>query len=141
MLDYICFDELFTKEFIDYLHQRGVSYECREDDMGTIVAIPDDLDEALDDDIDERFESLERAYEQRLKKELMETERNISAISVNLANGETCYVPIPEEMMNRLMSVLSPQEIGDLVDAIVSVVEDPDKRPICQHNPAEEAKK
>jgi hypothetical protein len=44
-------------------------------------------------------------------------------------------------MMNRLMSVLSPQEIGDLVDAIVSVVEDPDKRPICQHNPAEEAKK
>ena len=141
MLDYICFDELFTQEFIAYLEERGVSYQCREDDMGTIVAIPDDLDEALDDDIDERFEALERAYERRLKKELMEGEKNISAISVNLANGETCYVPIQEEMMNRLMSVLSPQEIGDLVDAIVSVVEDPDTRPICHHNPADEAVK
>lgn len=141
MLDYICFDELFTKEFIACLEERGVSYQCRKDDMGTIVAIPDDLDEELDDDIDERFEELERAYERRLKQELMESEKNISAISVNLANGETCYVPIPEEMMNRLMSVLSSQEIGDLVDAIVSVVEDPDTRPICHHDPADETVK
>jgi hypothetical protein len=141
MLDYICFDDVFTNEFKAYLEQRGVSYECREDDMGTIVAIPDDLDEVLDDDIDERFESLERAYERRLKQELMESEKNISAISVNLADGETCYVPIPEEMMNRLMTVLSPQEIGDLVDAIVSVVENPDTRPICHHNPDDEALK
>jgi hypothetical protein len=141
MLDYICFDNVFTEAFTAFLSQRGVSYELREDDMGTIVSIPDDLEETLDDAIDECFESLEKEYERRLKTELMETEKNISAISVNLANGDTCYVPIPEELMNRLMSVLSPQEIGDLVDAIVSVVENPDTRPICHHDPAGEVSK
>jgi hypothetical protein len=141
MLDYICFDKVFTEEFTAFLGQQDVGYELREDDMGTIVSIPDDLDADLDDAIDERFEALEREYERRLKSELMETEKNVSAISVNLSNGETCYVPIPEEMMNRLMTVLSPQEIGDLVDAIVSVVENPDTRPICHHEPAGEVSK
>jgi hypothetical protein len=141
MLDYICFDKVFTDEFTAYLSQQGVGYELREDDMGTIVSIPDDLEADLDDAIDECFESLEREYERRLKAELMETEKNVTAISVNLSNGDTCYVPVPEEMMKRLMTVLSPQEIGDLVDAIVSVVEDPDTRPICHHDPADEVSK
>ncbi len=134
MLDYICFDEEFTLAFKGFLESRGVEYQVREDDMGTIVAIPDDLDDALDDEIDEQFEVLERAYEQRLKQEMLNEEKNVTAISVNLANGDTCYVPIAEEMMQRLLSVLSPQEVGDLVDAIVSVVEQPDTRFICEHD-------
>lgn len=134
MLDYICFDEEFTRAFKDFLDSRAVEYQVREDAMGMIVAIPDDLDETLDDEIDEQFEALERAYEQRLKQELIREEKSVTAISVNLSNGDTCYVPVAEEMMQRLLSVLSPQEVGDLVDAIVSVVEQPDTRFICKHD-------
>jgi len=133
MLDYICFDEEFTRSFTDFLGKRGVEFQTREDDMGMIVAIPDDLDDDLDAAIDERFEELERAYEKRLKQEMLSEEKNVTAISVNLSSGDTCYVPVSEEMMQRILSVLTPQEVGDLVDAIVSVIEQPDTRFICKH--------
>jgi hypothetical protein len=140
MLDYICFDALFTQGFTEFLKQSDVQYQLRDDDMGTIVSIPDDLNDELDDLIDEQFEALEREYEVRLKQEMASGEKNITAISVNLSSGDTCYVPVSEEMMQRLLSVLSPQEVGDLVDAIVSVVEKPDPRFICKHDPVMESK-
>ena len=138
MLDYICFDEQFTQAFTEFLRKKNVEYKIRDDDMGTIVSVPDDLDDELDDAIDEHFEAFERQYEERLKQELASQEKNVTAISVNLSSGETCYVPVSEEMMKRLLSVLSPQEVGDLVDAIVSVVENPDTRFICKHDPVVE---
>ena len=137
--DYICFDDTHAREFRAFLEARGVPYETRADtkDEGhLVVSVPDDLDEELDDAVEAEFERLEREYEQRLKQALIaedQAEKRVTAISVNLSSGETCYVPIPEEMMNRLLSVLSTQEIGDLVDAIVSAVENPDTRPICHH--------
>jgi hypothetical protein len=139
MLDYICFDALFTQGFTEFLKQNNVQYQLRDDDMGTIVSIPDDLNDELDDLIDGQFEALEREYEARLKQEMVSEEKNITAISVNLSSGDTCYVPVSEEMMQRLLSVLSPQEVGDLVDAIVSVVEKPDPRFICKHDPVMES--
>ena len=140
MLDYICFDVLFTQGFTEFLKQNDVQYQLRDDDMGTIVSIPDDLNDELDDLIDEQFEVLEREYEARLKQEMASEDKNITAISVNLSSGDTCYVPVSEEMMQRLLSVLSPQEVGDLVDAIVSVVEKPDPRFICKHEAVVETK-
>ena len=140
MLDYICFDAPFTQAFTEFLQKKGVHYQLRDDDMGTIVSVPDDLDDELDDAIDEHFEHFEREYEMRLKQELASQDKNVTAISVNLSSGEVCYVPVAEEMMQRLLSVLSPQEVGDLVDAIVSVVENPDTRFICKHDPVVENK-
>ena len=139
MLDYICFDEQFTKSFTEFLQQNDVDYHLKDDEMGTVVSVPDDLDDDLDDLVDEQFEVFEREYEARLKQELA-SEKNVTAISVNLSSGDTCYVPVSEEMMQRLLSVLSPQEIGDLVDAIVSVVEKPDTRFICKHEAVLETK-
>ncbi|RMG55974.1 MAG: hypothetical protein D6717_07180 [Gammaproteobacteria bacterium] len=137
--DYICFDTRHADEFRAFLEARGVPYETRPDSKDPehlVVSVPDDLDDALDEAVEETYERLEREYEQRLKQELIaedQAEKRVTAISVNLASGETCYVPIPEEMMNRLLRVLSTEEIGELVDAIVSAVEARDTRPICHH--------
>lgn len=55
-----------------------------------------------------------------------------TALTVQLAGGQTVYAGIPADMMRRLLSVSSPEEIGHLVDAIATAVENPDLCPICQ---------
>ena len=53
---------------------------------------------------------------------------------VNLASGDTVYARVDPGLLGRIMQVLTPQELGEVVNAIVDAVENPDGRPLC-HRP------
>jgi hypothetical protein len=133
MFDYIFHLRDSLANFTTFLETKSVPYESRDDALGLVVAIPEDIDDALLDEIESRYESLQRDQESLLFAEDDEDfGKTSTALTVQLAGGRTVYASIPAEMMRRLLSVLSPEEIGQLVDAIATAVENPDLRPICQ---------
>ena len=55
-----------------------------------------------------------------------------AGVVVRLGDGRSVYADVAPELLNRLLTVITPQELGGLVDAIVSAVEQPDERPLCK---------
>ncbi len=133
MLDYIFHYSDSLTRFTRFLESRRIPYQSRDDALGLIVAIAEDLDDAIVDAVESYYESLLQEQESLSSTLNGETAGKTStALSVQMSGGKTVYASIPAEMMRRLLSVLSPEEIGQLVDAIASAVQNPDPRPICQ---------
>lgn len=133
MFDYIFHYSESRARFIRFLEAHRVPYQNRDDALGLIVAIPEDLDDPMVDAIERCYESL--LQEQESRSQALDDDpsgKTVTALTVQLAGGETVYARIPEEMMRRLLSVLRPEEIGQLVEAIASAVKNPDARPLCQ---------
>jgi hypothetical protein len=119
--------------FTRFLEARKIPYQSRDDALGRIVAIPEDLDDAIVDAVECCYES--SLQEQESLSSTLDDEtsgKTVTALSVQLTGGQTVYASIPAEFMRRLLSVLSPEEIGQIVDAIANAVENPDPRPLCQ---------
>lgn len=55
-----------------------------------------------------------------------------AGVNVTLGNGRVVQAPIDPGLMRRLLAAVSPQELGEFIDAIVAAVENPDDRPLCQ---------
>jgi hypothetical protein len=133
MFDYIFHHPASLADFTTFLETKSIPYESRDDALGLVVAIPEDIDDTLLDEVESRYEALQRDQESLLfAPEDGSSGKTSTALTVQLAGGRTVYASIPAEMMRRLLSVLSPEEIGQLVDAIATAVENPDLRPICQ---------
>jgi hypothetical protein len=86
-------------------------------------------------------EAIERRYDEllTLNQQLFETEHpedvdnhHAAGVVVNLADGSTVYADISPRLLGRVMEVLTAEELGELVNAIVDAVECPDQRSLCQ---------
>jgi hypothetical protein len=134
VLDYIFFHPIPFDRFMDFLNQKGVQPETRCDDGSYQVRVPDDLADALSVEIEERYDEL-----MALNQELFESEQrdgpdnyHAAGVVVNLKDGTTVYADVEARLLSRVMTVLSAEEFGQLVDAIIDAVEDPDARSLCQ---------
>jgi hypothetical protein len=114
--------------------QEKVRPETRRDDGSFEVRLPEGLDDALNDVIERRYDEL-----LTLNRQLFETEQtedvedcDAAGLVVNLADGSTVYADIPPRLLGRVMEVLTAEELGELVNAIVDAVERPDQRSLCQ---------
>jgi hypothetical protein len=133
MFDYIFHHPASLADFTTFLESRSIPYESRDDALGLVVAIPEDVDDTMLEEVESCYDALQRDQESLLfAAEDKDAGKTSTALTVQLTGGQTVYASIPAEMMRRLLSVLSPEEIGQLVDAIATAVEDPDLRPICQ---------
>lgn len=133
MLDYIFFHEQPMGLFEQFLKEKNIPYEKdEEDDLGKVIAIPEDLDDALGEGIDEYYEELLADSEKLLNDEGGGPEKHVAALTVNLTDGRTAYAPIRPELLNAILTAITPQEMGELVDAIVTAVESPNESSICK---------
>lgn len=133
MLEFVFFDPRPRQRFADFLGERAVPVTLLDDDESCGVGIPEDIDDGL-------LEEIEAYYDEMLSfdRELFEAgvdaaERGHQAAGVvlNLASGETVYARVDPVLLGRIMEVLSPQEFGLVVNAIVDAVEHPDASPLC----------
>ncbi|MBT3059017.1 MAG: hypothetical protein G8D61_04420 [gamma proteobacterium symbiont of Ctena orbiculata] len=132
MLDYILFDERSWRDFIDYLRQLGLEPEVSVGDEGWLVALPEDLDEAIDAKIEACYDRLLDRDEIRIAAGEGEAHRHRAGVNVTLGDGRVVQAPVDPGLMRRLLAAVSPGELGEFVDAIVAAVENPDDRPLCQ---------
>ncbi|MEF3193069.1 MAG: hypothetical protein K6346_02445, partial [Halothiobacillaceae bacterium] len=52
-------------------------------------------------------------------------------IVVHLSDGRQSLARVEPDMVRRILTVLSPEELGQFVAKIVDAVENPDDSPIC----------
>ncbi|MEW7994809.1 MAG: hypothetical protein G8D66_01010 [gamma proteobacterium symbiont of Ctena orbiculata] len=132
MLEYILFDEHSWRRFIDYLRQLGLDPETSVAEEGWLIALPEDLDEALDVKIEAYYDQLLEGDEAAVAKREGEAHLHAASVNVTLADGRIVQAVIDPKLMQRLLGAVSPRELGEFVDAIAAAVENPDERPLCQ---------
>lgn len=131
MMEYIFFHTEIAERFAEFSQLIGVSSEKRSDNLGLIVAVPEDLDEDIGNRLDTYYAHL--LDEQADMVEAAEpTLKHTTAINITLADGQPCAIRIEPAMMNRLMGCLSLDEIHQLATSIARNVENPDNRPLCK---------
>ena len=134
MLDYVFFDRRPCERFLGYVRERGVAAVLREGEESLEVSLPEDLDEAVGEEIEAYYDQM-----MALDQELFDAgaaagagDYDAAGVVVNLRDGRTVYAEVEPRLLGRVMEVLAPEEFGRLVDAIVDAVERPDERGLCQ---------
>jgi predicted hydrolase (HD superfamily) len=131
MLEYIFFHDEPRKQFLHYLESLDIPHVEQDDIMGMIVAVPEDLGEEIEDQIEAHYDKLMEDAEERLAEAGEAAEKDVAAITISLQNGDTIYASVDPKVLNRILSVITTQELNDLVNSIVNSVENPDDRPFC----------
>lgn len=132
MLEFIFFHRELMDDFRTELDTQAVPYEARDDNLGFVVAIPENLDEAVLDQLDELYEVLLVKSENLLSAGEFAGDKQAAAISINLDDGRTVHASVRPALMNKLLEAISFDELNELVEAITDAVEHPDDRPFCQ---------
>lgn len=121
-------------DFIARLKAQGLKATSRPDPINedvTIVAIPDDIDDELLDQIEAWYEDDIQANEAAARAEESDDEFRSAGIWVPLSDGSSSLARIDPALMNRLLAALTPDELTAFVVAIAQAVEHPDQSPLC----------
>ncbi|MCK4865613.1 MAG: hypothetical protein KAT06_09290 [Gammaproteobacteria bacterium] len=134
MLDYILFDKIPYQLFIDWLKAKNVIYETERDQENYIIKVSEDLDEDLLDDIDEKYDELMDMNQDIVNEAEKENNDgyNMAGIVITLKDGTISYADIDSQLLSRVISVISPEELGEIVSAIADAVETPQAKTYCQ---------
>ncbi len=134
MLEYVFFHPTPFEKFIEFARENGLSPETVRDDESYEVHLPEDIDDALSERIEERYGVLMELNQALFESEQGEGSDNYHAagVVVNLKDGTAVYADVDPGVMARIMGVISAEEFGDVVNAIVDAVEEPDTRTFCQ---------
>ncbi len=128
--------------FINRLKSLGLPVTSRDDPINeavTTVAIPDTIDDALYDQIEAWYEEETSKNEARARAEEVSDDVVSAGIWVQLEDGGSSLARVDSEMMARMLSVLTPDELGQFVAVIADAVEHPDITPICHNKRSDRA--
>lgn len=131
MNEYIFFDSSLRDKFVEYAIALGVACELRDDTMGLIAAVPEDLDYELVDGLEERYDELQEEQSDLLAQSEGGLKK-LAGFQLSLPDGQTCTVPLQPDLANRLLSCFSFEEIQVLFDTVARTVLDPRDRPLCE---------
>ena len=131
MLEYVFFHEEPRTRFQHYLSELNIGWIQVDGDPESLVQVAED---ALADRIEAVYDELFSADQALYDASLPESAEHYagSGLVVNLKDGRSVYADLSPALLNRVLSAVSPEELGTLVDAIVSAVENPDERSFCQ---------
>lgn len=130
MLEYVFFDQGLRSKFVAYLNENGLSADTYDAD-GFIVTFSDDIEQDLWDSIDLMYEQLLQENADLLEDTEDALRINAAGVQVVLANGDICMIRLAPELVSRLLTAISQEELRDMVQAIAGQVEEPDNSPLC----------
>jgi hypothetical protein len=131
--EYMLFDEALRDRFVAFAAARGIAGTVRKDEIaGFVVALPDELDDALEEAIEAEYESI--MDEQMLLAESDEglVSHAVAGVTVTLADGTSRAVRIPPPIARRLFEHFTPEEVHEIATAIAQGVANPIDGPICR---------
>jgi len=136
LLEYIFFNRQPCDQFKQYLQGIGVETLKEGIDETDVEAFTVYISDELEDDISEQIEAF---YDQMM--ELDESlviahddndEYSQVGLAVTLNDGRSVMASVDPDVLNRVLTVISHDELGKLVDVIADAVENPDERPLCK---------
>ena len=134
MLEYILFHEKPFQLFINWLQAKGISSDTEIEDDNYLIKIPEDLDDDLLDEVDEKYDALMDMNQQIVNDEEKENNQgyHMAGVVVTLKDGTVSYADVDPELLGRVISAISPEEFGEIVTAIADAVENPQPKACCQ---------
>ncbi|MFK5913635.1 MAG: hypothetical protein QM484_04600 [Woeseiaceae bacterium] len=136
MLDYILFNEKPFQLFTDWLKNKGVECEVSMLDEDYVIKVSEDLDDDLLEAIDDKYEEFMGMSQAIIDAEEKDKHKHdghhMAGILVTLKDGSVSYADIDSNLLSRVISVISPEELGEIVTAIADAVEYPQPKTYCQ---------
>jgi len=130
MIDYIFFAAALRDQFVAFAAQHSVACLLRDDPMGLVVEIPEDLPEVLADELEDFYAVLEREQE---KMSLTDGELNrLAGFGFKLPDGQARLVPVAADMANRLLENFTLEEIQGLLNAVARFALEPPNEHLCK---------
>ena len=130
MIDYIFFAAALRDRFVAFAAQHSVPCLLRDDPMGLVVEIPEDLPEVLADELEDFYAVLEREQE---KMSLTDGELNrLAGFGFKLPDGQARLVPVAADMANRLLENFTLEEIQGLLNAVARYALEPPNEHLCK---------
>lgn len=133
MMEYIFFSEQLRDDFVAFARELGVECTLEGDEMGQIAAVPEDLPDEVCDRLEARYDELMEAQADLVDQEEDGLKKHVAALRVELDDGRPCMIPLPPDMMNRLLSVFTLEEVQALVTVVARSVANPSDGPVCQY--------
>ncbi|MDJ0881436.1 MAG: hypothetical protein QNJ56_07275 [Gammaproteobacteria bacterium] len=136
-LEFIFFHEDPYHRFKQFLREKKVPLLREDKDVtnveGYVIVIEDNLDDALNDEIEDFYEEMMRLNERLVSTEAGDA-MNIMGLAVTIQDGRSVLAAVDPAVLNKILTVVTQQELGQLVDDIVEAVENPDGRPLCKRD-------
>ena len=131
MMEYIFFDAGLRDRFVGHARSLGVACDLRDDHMGWIVAVPEDLADDLAESLEAHYDELEEE-QSGLMSQSEGGLRRLAGFQLVLPDGQTCMVPLQPDVANRLLACFSLEEIQVLFDTVARSALNPKDRPLCE---------
>ncbi len=132
MLEYVFFHPEPCERFVAFLREHALDPEVREEGETWEVCLPEGLPDDQVERIEARYDELLELNRRLHDEEAPEGEYHAAGVVLDLAGGQRVYARVDPVLLARIMSVLTPEEFGRVVHAIVDAVENPDPRTMCQ---------
>ncbi len=131
MLEYLFFGDEVADRFVVRLNELGLAFERGREpiEQATVIRIEEDAAEPYWDELDELYEVLSAADQAALEQSL--DGLSVSGIYIQLGDGRRTVARVEPALLNRILSVISMDELNRLVEAITTAVENPDDGPLC----------
>lgn len=135
-VEYMFFDEALRDRFVAFAAARGIAGMVREDEIdGYVVALPDGMDDALEDAIETEYDAIMDEQMLRAESDAELVSHVAAGTTVTLADGSTRMIRIPPPIARRLFAHFTSGEIHEIVTAIAHSIENPVDGPICRKPP------
>ena len=136
LLEYIFFHPQSCERFKQFLQQNGVAMlkegVDQTDVEGLTVYISDDLDEDISEKIENFYDEMMELDESLVIEDDDSDEYSQVGLAVTLNDGRSVMASVDPDVLNRVLTVITHDELGKLVDVIADAVENPDQRPLCK---------
>lgn len=139
MFEYIFFDAALRDRFVKYAASRGVHYTLQDDNMGMVVAVPEDIAEEVEEALEQHYEELEQEQSELLIEEDGGL-RQLAGFRYTLPDGRSCMVPLQTEVANRLLAAFSMEEVQALFETVARSALHPGEEHLCKILAAEKHK-
>lgn len=128
-IEYVLFDTQWAKQFTNFLSNANIDYSQKTETDCVIISIADDLDEALDDLIETEYDRIMAAHE---AEDTQVDEMNRVGIQYRNQANETRQVRADMAFVNRLLTVVSLDELQIFVQEVATEVEAGGDKRICE---------
>ena len=135
-LDYLFFNDSIRQQFTDFLLRQNLNYAQQTESVSGAYVVR--VDEALVsgelwDQLDDFYDQLYVADQVLLEQSMSDIEgKHVAGIYVQLADGKHTVAKVAPDVINRMLTVITLDELNQLVEAIVQSVENPVQANLCQ---------
>ena len=131
MMEYIFFDANLRDSFVEFASGLDVACASRDDTMGMVVEVADDLADELLDTLEAHYDELQEV-QSSLMSQAEGGFKNMAGFSLVLPDGKITMVPLQPDIANRLLANFTIDEIQALFSKIAGCALEPKERHLCE---------